>query len=241
MEYGLDSSKFTTFGLVRNDQLQTNVGFFRNNGFAKEDEKIIIWLPTFRQRKDHTSMNAIAFDGSFYGLPIIKTPEDMRVVNDYLKKKKIVIIIKPHPSQDMSCFNVSDISNLKVITSPEMADKNVQLYDVLGESDAMLTDYSSVYFDYLLTDKPIGLTCDDIVVYRNKTGFSFDNYEDTTFEGNIKGSHIYTVDDLLKFLDQVDEGYVSDEQKKAKYTFNKFTDFKSGDRLYAYMKEKFGL
>ena len=117
----------------------------------------------------------------------------MKVVNNHLKEKKVIIIIKPHPSQDMSCFNVDDLSNIKVITSPEMAQKNVQLYDILGETDGMLSDYSSVYFDYLLTDKPIGLTCDDIVVYRNKTGFSFDNYKDTTFEGNIKGTYIYKV------------------------------------------------
>ena len=49
---------------------------------------------------------------------------------------------------------------------------------MLGSSDALITDYSSVYFDYLLLDKPIGFTVDDMELYIKDRGFIFNNPEE---------------------------------------------------------------
>jgi len=238
-EYNLDRTKFICFGLIRNDRLVSNVSFLRNNDFAKKDQRIIIWLPTYRQRSDHQSINSIAFDGSCFGLPVIKTLDDIVVINNALKIRNIVLVIKPHPSQDLSCFEIKELSNIKVLSNEILKSQNIQLYDVLGETDALLTDYSSVYFDYLLLDRPIGLTCDDIEVYRKKAGFSFDNYENNSYEENIKGTYIRNIKDFVTFLDIAVNGDISEDQKEAKIKYNKYTDFKSAERYYDYLKNKY--
>lgn len=240
-EYKLDSSKYLTFGLIRNDRLISNISFLKNNSFARNGQKIIIWLPTYRQRTDHQSINSIDFDGSVFGLPVIKTMEDIEMLNGKLEENKVVIVIKPHPSQDLSSFNVKNFSNIKVLTNDILFEKNIQLYDILGETDALITDYSSVYFDYLLLDKPIGLTCDDIDTYHAKVGFSFDNYPNNSFKENIKGFYINNIDEFCFFIDFVLSGKITQEQKEAKTRFNKYTDFKSAERYYEYLKENYKL
>ena len=47
----------------------------------------------------------------------------------------------------------------------------MQLYELVACADALVTDYSSIYFDYLLLDRPIGFTCDDIDAYGGSRGF----------------------------------------------------------------------
>ena len=43
-----------------------------------------------------------------------------------------------------------------------LKEKEIKLNQILSATDALITDYSSIYYDYLLTDKPIGLTINDI-------------------------------------------------------------------------------
>ena len=80
--------------------------------------------------------------------------------------------------------------------------KGIKLYELLGNTDALLTDYSSVYFDYLLTDKPIGFTIDDFELYgKNRGGYAIDNPLEM-----MPGMKINTFDDLVQFLTCVSEG-----------------------------------
>ena len=66
----------------------------------------------------------------------------------------------------------------------------------------MLTDYSSIYFDYLLTDKPIGLTWEDYEEYKLRPGF-VENIEFLT----SGGEKIFTAKDLSLFLSNLIEIY----------------------------------
>ena len=49
------------------------------------------------------------------------------------------------------------------------------MYVLLRNADALITDYSSAYFDYMLLNRPIAFTVEDIEEYRKKRGFVFDN------------------------------------------------------------------
>ncbi|MBQ6021081.1 MAG: CDP-glycerol glycerophosphotransferase family protein, partial [Clostridia bacterium] len=79
--------------------------------------------------------------------------------------------------------------------------KGVQTNELLGCSDAMITDYSTVYYDYLLTGKPIGLTTDDVEEYIAKRGFFYDDVYSV-----LKGVHIGDADALLRFFEDVRNG-----------------------------------
>ena len=87
------------------------------------------------------------------------------------------------------------------MTNDDLDKKNIQLYELLAKTDALVTDYSSVYYDYLLTDKPIGLTVDDFKEYIKARGFVYENPQDI-----LKGEYINDTDELIKFFEDVKNG-----------------------------------
>ncbi len=52
--------------------------------------------------------------------------------------------------------------------------KTIDSYALLSVTDALITDYSSVFYDYLATGKQIILFCDDYELYMKKRGMSMD-------------------------------------------------------------------
>ena len=76
--------------------------------------------------------------------------------------------------------------------------------------DLLLTDFSSVYIDFLLTLKPVGFLFDDIESYVSNRGFVFENYKEY-----MPAVEINNLNSLLAFLDEV---FVNDifEEKRLK-------------------------
>ena len=56
--------------------------------------------------------------------------------------------------------------------------QKMTVYTLLRNADGLITDYSSVYFDYMLLDRPIAFAIDDIKEYGDKRGFIFETPED---------------------------------------------------------------
>lgn len=84
------------------------------------------------------------------------------------------ISVKPHFVQDLAYVQEPELDHLKFIDNNYYREHGISAYEFLGQTDALITDYSSVIFDYLLTGKPIGLTWEDFEEYREKTGFAID-------------------------------------------------------------------
>ncbi|MCX4363672.1 MAG: CDP-glycerol glycerophosphotransferase family protein, partial [Clostridia bacterium] len=113
----------------------------------------------------------------------------------------VLFIIKPHPAQDnLEILNFSS-SNIKIIKNMDLLNKKIMLYSLVGQSDILITDYSSIYFDYLLTQKPIGFVIDDIDSYGDRRGFVVENPEDY-----MAGEKIKNVEELQNFLDTILDG-----------------------------------
>ena len=72
---------------------------------------------------------------------------------------------------------------------------NIQLYSLLGSVDILLTDFSSIYIDYLLLNRPIGFVAADFYEYSNSRGFVFDNPNDY-----MPGAKISSLKELKTFL-----------------------------------------
>ena len=101
--------------------------------------------------------------------------------------------------------------------------------------DALITDYSSVYIDFLLTRRPIGLTIDDFDIYQKKVGFAVDDYMK-----DIQGFHIKDLKDFRMFLTNVStmENFMSDQINEAFARFHSVTDYSSSERLYQFILKK---
>ena len=193
-------------GQPRNDLL------FKEKAIPEFDsihEKKILWMPTFRQSASEyiasTTLN------SETGLPILSTPEMVNGLNNFLKQEKIHLFIKLHPLQVRDKIMEVNLSQIHLMTNEDLENMDVQLYEIFNHFDALLTDYSSVSFDYLYLDRPIGYTLDDFEEYGRSRGFPMDNPLDY-----MPGHHIYTYDNLLKFIvDVVDmnDDYASERER----------------------------
>lgn len=196
-QYNLDKTQVVCLGLPRNDELFTNKN---NKEFLYDDindfNKIIIWVPTFRE---HKNKKRVDVDSHFpFGIPILYTENDLRLLNDYLLKRKVLLIIKPHPAQDLSVLKDFNNSNIRFLYNSDLEKYDIQTNELLAQTDAMISDYSSIYWDYLLLERPIGITLDDYEPYKEQFGFAFENPLDV-----LVGVYIYNIHDLISFIEQV--------------------------------------
>ena len=132
-----------------------NLGYPRNDLLLKEHEKldllfvnleiynlakenkVIVYMPTHRESEP-----------SFGNKSVKELPLDLEKLNDFMKKQNAFFILKLHPF-------VSKLYENKNFSNIVFYESQSDIYPVLKYTDILITDYSSVYFDFLLIDKPI--------------------------------------------------------------------------------------
>lgn len=196
------------------------VGQPRNDELFKEDQimdasirrgsdKVLVWLPTYRNEYQEIPMPGFN----------VKQVEEL---NEFLKGQHSRMIVKIHPLQKFS-ENLKKLSHIEFITQDMLNKNKMTVYALLRSADALITDYSSVYFDYLLLDRPIAFTVEDIKKYKEERGFSFEN----PFE-YMPGPHIEDMGGLQQFIADVRTG--NDNYKVLRGAVNeKVNLFKDGN------------
>lgn len=223
------------------DKEVISVGFPRNDIILKKNncvfypeikrKKTICWFPTYRNHKGHSTGKNI-FP---YGIPSVNSEKELKELNKSLKEEDTLLVIKLHPAEDTSILRKLDLDHIKLVEDSIFDIDHTTLYHYLANVDALITDYSSVYYDFLLTKKPIGLAICDIKEYVKTTRIIFDNYEE-----NVAGEYIYTFDDLIKFIHNVstDNDTCYDRRIKMIKLYHKYFDDKSADRVIALMEKR---
>ncbi|WP_306540685.1 CDP-glycerol glycerophosphotransferase family protein, partial [Dysgonomonas sp.] len=131
-------------------------------------------------------------------------------------------LIKLHPYDNVQP-ELRKYSNLIVLPHKIIQEFNLQLYHLLYHADALITDYSSVFCDYLLLDRPIAFNVDDIDDYRNNRGFIFENPLDY-----MPGYIVKNESDLDVFLNNISEGIDISKETRHKL-FNVYNTYKDGN------------
>lgn len=169
--------------------------------FKNGNEKIIIWMPTFRNAKRGRMLIRPEYlEGKIEQFPLLKNENDWKKIDDYCERYGISLLIKLHNYQKEYDIDFSKFTHIFAITNDDIERNGVQLYEFLAVTDALITDYSSVAFDYLLLNKPIGFILDDFELYKKTRGFVFENPLEY-----MPGHHIYTCEQLKEFLKDVVE------------------------------------
>ncbi len=219
-----------TFGLgfPRNDILTKTKADVKKL-LGTECEKVIVWYPTFRQHSHGGTT------GSKNALPIIHDSEKAKILNDHAHKNNVLIVLKPHFAQDLSYVKNLGLSNIVFIDDNFYTENNVSSYEFVGACDALISDYSSIYYDFTLCDKPIGLVWEDIEEYKQNPGLIKD-YEFYT-KGGVK---IYNIDDMTAFISDVANGVdtLKDERNEIKLITNHASDARSSERVVDFVVEK---
>lgn len=213
-------------------------GFPRNDTIFRQEQqysllnnikrnKTILWLPTYRQHSvatdDFSKIDEISFP---YGIPCFDSINDFETINKILLKNNILLIIKSHPAQDLKYISKINYSNIKIIDNSYFK-KGTTLYNYLSKIDALITDYSSIYFDYLLCNKPIGLAIPDKDIYLKHVKQPF------MYEDGFVGEYIYNNNDLKKFILNIVENKDIKQNARNKIikTYHKYTDGNSSKRI----------
>lgn len=188
-------------------------------------ERIIIWMPTFRKSGYNTARND-SDKITETGLCLCETRKDIIELNDYLAKRNMLLIIKFHPAQDMSVINIPKCNNIIELSPGEVKRYRIDTYKLLTETSGLISDYSSISFDYLLLDKPIAYVLSDYESY--KLGFAVENPKDF-----MPGEYLYIKEDFYRFIDSV--AYGSDEESerrnKVRNIVAKYNDGKVAEKI----------
>ena len=195
---GCEENELLPLGLPRNDLLYRNSGQGTDNPFivGTNFKKVILWMPTFRESANQRiSEQSCATET---GLPLFDTEEKVIQLNEYLSFCGCAILLKIHPFQSRKQIFKKKFSNIVIVTNEDIDNINEQLYEFVGFSDALLTDYSSISVDYLLLDKPIGYILFDLEAYEKDRGFTSGDPRDV-----MAGDLLYSIDEVYKFIDDV--------------------------------------
>lgn len=129
------------------------------------DGPLIAYLPTHRDYGEHTQ-------------GYIDIMENLEDINRMLKEHHIYMLYKPH-FNEMKNFNHKDFQYNHIII-PEDEECMSDVYAFTPYCDLLITDYSSIYCDFLLADKPIIFFVYDYKNYTNtERKFYYDFYEVT--------------------------------------------------------------
>ena len=174
-----------------------------------QDSKIVLWMPTYRVDK-----NGIFNDTKeIVNFPILQHKQEWILIDNYCKEKNIVLLVKLHPFQKQYNIPFDTFDSIIEIDNNDLEEVDIQLYSLLSLIDALITDYSSVAFDFLLVDKPIGFTLDDYEEYKDSRGFIFDNPLDY-----MPGHHMYNINDMKCFFEDVSQqrDYYKEKRNKVR-------------------------
>lgn len=228
----LSEEKLICLGYPRNDFMLNSRLDLAKLFVGTPSEKYVIWMPTFRQHKNGRVDSQYVFP---LGIPVLQSMEQLYELNQLLRELHVKLLLKPHPAQDISIIHAQSLSNFIVLYDDDLLKKNIQLYELLGKMDAMITDYSSVYYDFLLTDRPVAITVDDMESYCETNGFAYDNVMEM-----LAGEHISDFSGLLTFFRDLAQGRDNkfEQREKIKKLSNRFLDAGSSERFYQFLLSK---
>jgi len=215
---GIPKEKFIRTGFPRNDMLFTAdnksreiVSNYFGNDIFNDETKIIFYLPTFRIGHKGNKIEGKLREGNIFGFEDV----DYNKIDKWLRDNNYVLLSKLHPMEEnlVSGKSINVGERMKLIDSRWLTNIDKDLYKLLSISDMLITDYSSVYFDYLLLDKPLIFIQNDLEEYRRSRGILLEPYESWT-----PGYKVSTCTEFIKALNEYsnDERLYSKERKQLK-------------------------
>lgn len=160
------------------------------------EKKIILWMPTFRKGVAYARDDS---DASYpYGIPLINSRKQLEELNELLRKYNLNLVVKLHPKQDVTSVNKEDSSNVFLLTGSSVKNVTFDVYDLMLEASALISDYSGAVYQFLVLNRPIAFVLSDLDKY--KIGL-IDHAEDY-----MPGHKIVTYDELFAFVKDIAEG-----------------------------------
>ena len=205
--FGISSNRVMVTGYPRNDILANHTkeleNRIKNRLKINKNSEIILYAPTFRDYE--------------YKIPLNETFLDN--LDTFLTNKNKILIYKPHPfTEDIDLGRYNNIISVK---------RNVDIMDLLIIADVLITDYSSVFYDYLLTLKPMIFFADDLEKYTEIRDFYYD------YESFVPGPIVRSGEALIEKLNNLEtwDSEFREKRRSMRDQFNKYHDGRATERI----------
>ena len=225
-EYGYPKNHVKYLGLCRYDNLNDNI--LKNQ---------ILIMPTFRMQYYIEKYQSLTeekkkqfLNGQFYKKYMELLSND-RLINE-LKKTKTQLVFYPHYEMQkyLNLFKEGISQYIKIANSNEY-----DIQNLLKESKLLITDFSSVFFDFAYMEKPIIYFQFDKDEYRDKHyKMGYFSYESDGF-GNIETKTEELIDKILQYM--YNDYKVENEYIVRKNKFFLYRDNDNCKRNYEAIKE----
>lgn len=175
----------------------------------EQGKKLFLYTPTFRETGKDVS--------NWFKSNKLKS---------FLTNNNAVLICKLHPADKN--FLDFDLGNefYKMNSTSD-------IYPIFKFSDAMIADYSSIYFDYLNLDKPVIHFVPDLKEFEESCRELYEPYE-TTAVGPITKTEDELINEMLNVLNNVDN-YKTDRKKIRDELFT-YQDGKNCERIIEFIR-----
>ena len=225
----VDPNKVKVTGFPRNDLLYTENGKENLKKLLNVDlnSKFIFYLPTMRKGlKDEGKQ----FEDNIFNYD----DYDVHALDVFLAENNAYIVAKFHfADQEYYKKNNFEIpKRMILLDTSTMNEQLLTIYHIMNAFDVLITDYSSVYVDYLLLDRPIVFSCPDLEKYKKDRGFVV---EDPSLL--MPGTLVRNQKELINSLRACD--FEKDKRKNMMSYFHKNCDSYSSKRLYDEIVKKF--
>lgn len=227
--FGLREDQMLVTGYAKGDWVFHPIkGDYRKRLQIPEADQYIYWLPTFRTGAEAFSYLSEEGLYSETGFPIADTRRKLDELNDLLMQKEIVLVIKLHPIQDRSVIGDVEYSNIVLLDNRQLFREDIQINRILADADALISDYSSAAVDYMLLDRPIAFTLDDVEAYEESRGFLFHPIRDW-----LPGVELDSFEDMKRFIGEVADGIDVSKEKRHRLQrkMHTYSDDKSCERI----------
>ena len=180
-------------------------------------KKVVMWMPTFRKNASRND----CIGNSALGVPLLKSKTEFLELTRFLQERNIFMIIKIHPKQDLEDLRIHDSSNIKVLTGLDMKMNKIDNYRLMKDVDALISDYSTVAYDFLHVNKPIAYDLSDLKEYVR--GIVVDDPHKM-----MAGHEIREFQDMLIFLDDISNNK-DPYMKERKILFDRLFKYHDGN------------
>lgn len=131
------------------------------------DSPYIIWLPTYRS----TEISSIRDDGDINKILFFDKKSELSKLNSVLVRYNLTCFLKPHPMETQIGDLFSEFSNLHIIHDRDLLSMGRTLYEIIGGSEFLISDISSVIFEFQSVGKHVVIFFPDIEEYAENRGF----------------------------------------------------------------------
>lgn len=228
-----DKSKFhfVVTGYPRNDILLSTQKIEKVERLRSQYQcdKMVLYLPTYRESaiRDGEEFNLLESFGF-----------DLNSLEELMKRHGALFVFKLHPLDHFrDSAIVERIHRSKHLHLINHSDPLEDVYEDLRYTDVLITDYSSVCFDFLLKNRPIIFAPFDFDSYVARRPLRFP-YDEVT-----PGPKAKNWSELCTLLDEILSGKDdwSDLRQAVNRRFNAYRDGSSSERVYTEIRSLLGL